>query len=50
MLKSNFTKIRLMGAELFHANRRTDVLTDVTKPIVHKVFHRTFSEFQIIVN
>jgi hypothetical protein len=27
-------KIRLMEAELFHADRRTDYRTDMTKPIV----------------
>jgi hypothetical protein len=31
---SNFLKIRPMGAELFHADGRTDGHTDMTKPIV----------------
>ena len=31
---SNFMKIRPVGAELFHADRRTDGQTDMTKIIV----------------
>jgi hypothetical protein len=34
---SSFVKIRPMGAELFHADRRTDGRTDMTKLIV--AFH-----------
>jgi hypothetical protein len=30
-------KIQLMGVELFHADRRTDIRTEITTPIV--VFH-----------
>ena len=30
----NFMKIRPVGAELFHADGRTDGQTDITKPIV----------------
>jgi hypothetical protein len=31
---SHLMKIRLVEAELFYANRRTDGQTDMTKPIV----------------
>ena len=31
---SNVKKMRLVGAELFHADRRTDQVADVTKLIV----------------
>jgi hypothetical protein len=34
ILISNFMKIRLVGAEMFHADGRTDEWTDMTKLIV----------------